>query len=224
MEIEKKVEESTEETKVEGETETEESSSQNDTELDEAIKEEKTKAKAEERFEEKKREQAEEDNSEEKPLTRKEMAKLLADRDSQTRKELLEEKAIDYAKSLTESPKEAELILAVWRNPNRRFAGGLKEQLEEAQAIATSKRLKAKNEELKRALLSKDSTLTTGENGQKKPETTIPKLNSVDKTVVQGMVWDNSKQAYRKTIAGGRKLFFVSKDLRKRWTEDAPKK
>src|SRR3972149_11297030 len=134
MEIEKKVEESTEETKVEGKTETEESSSKNDTELDEAIKEEKTKAKAEERFEEKKREQAEEDDSEEKPLTRKEMAKLLADRDSQTRKELLEEKAIDYAKSLTESPKEAELILAVWRNPNRRFAGGLKEQLEEAQA------------------------------------------------------------------------------------------
>ena len=39
--------------------------------------------------------------------------------------------------------------------------------------------------------------------------------------VLTGYVWDKAKQAYKKTIAGGKKIFYVSKDLKNRWTENA---
>src|SRR3990167_4253127 len=141
------------------------SSSLKDTELDQFLEAEKTKNKAKERFDEKKGEADE--SEEDKPLTKKELTKLLSDRDDQIRKETREEQANDIAKELSESPKEAELILTVWKN--RRLAGTLREQLNEARAIAISKRLNAKNNELLRALAGKEGLETSGENAQRKP-------------------------------------------------------
>ena len=196
------------------------SSSLKDTELDQFLEAEKTKTKAKERFEEKK---GDLESEEDKPLTKKELTKLLSDRDDQIRKETREEQANDIAKELSESPKEAELILTVWKN--RRLAGTLREQLNEARAIAISKRLNAKNNELLRALAGKESIETSGENAQRKPvPKEAPSLNPTDKTVLAGFVWDNAKRAYRKTIAGGRKILFVASDMKKRWTENAPTK
>jgi len=199
----------------------ESSSSQNDADIDKAIEEERTKSKAQERFETKVDTKAETDDDE-KPLTRKEAEAIFAAREDKIRKETREEQAIDLARSLTGNPKQADLVLEIWRN--RRLSGTLSQQLEEANAIAESKVLKAKNAELKRALLGKDTKETSGENAQRKPADKAPNVNPTDKQVLAGFVWDNAKGAYRKTIAGGRKVLFVARDLKKRWTEDAPKK
>src|SRR3990167_31137 len=164
-EFQKTLEGLSDEEKTQKIKEHEASSSLQDTELDQALEAEKTKTKAKERFEEKKGEVGE--SEEDKPLTKKELAKLLSDRDDQIRKETREEQANDIAKELSESPKEAELILTVWKN--RKLAGKLRGELNEARAIAIFKRLNAKNNELLRALAGKEGLETSGENAQRKP-------------------------------------------------------
>lgn len=182
-----------------------------------------TRRKAKERFDEKrKKEEIGEDDfeGEDKPLTSKEAEKLFEKREEKIRKEMREEQANEMAGKLAESNSEAQLIMEVWKN--RTLSGTLKEQIEEAHAIATYKRTQKHNEELKRALAGKDGENNDGSNAQRKPAAgSEPKLNPTDKTVIAGMVWDNSKQAYKKTIAGGTKIFYVSRDLKKRWTENA---
>lgn len=200
-----------------------EDSSSKDTELDEALEAEKRRSSAKERFEEKEEKDKGKDDEDDKPLTKKQLAEFLEARDDKIRKETREEQAIDIANELTDNPKEASLILSVWKN--RRLVGSLREQLAEAQAIALSKRTMAKNAELKRALAGKEGIETSGENAQRKPAPRdAQKLSATDKSVLTGFTFDNTKRAYKKTIAGGRKILFVSEDLKTRWTENAPSK
>ena len=181
---------------------------------------EETRRKAKERIE-KKRQEGQEGNDE--PLTRDSLRQVLDEERETVRKEMREERVRELAKKLSKSDSEVELVIEVWKN--RTLAGTLDEQIEEAFAIATHKRTQAQNSELKRALGSKDGIITDGSNTQRKPlQGNAPELPANDKQAVAGMIWDNARGAYRKIIAGGRKVFFVSKDLKRRWTEDAPKK
>lgn len=182
---------------------------------------EETRRKAKERIEAKRKKEEEGDiEDEDKPLTSKEAEMLFEKREEKIRKEMREEKASELANKLAESEPEASLIMEVWKN--RTLSGTLKEQIEEAHAIASYKRTQKQNEELKRALAGQDGENNDSSNPQRKPAAgSEPKLNPVDKKVIAGMVWDDKKQAYKKTIAGGRKIFYVSRNLAKRWTEDA---
>lgn len=182
---------------------------------------EETRRKGKERFEAKRKKEEEgEMDDEDKPLTSKEAEMLFEKREDKIRKEMREEQASELANKLAESPNEASLIIEVWKN--RTLSGTLREQIEEAHAIASYKRNQKQNEELKRALAGQDGETNDGSNAQRKPAAgSESKLNPTDKTVIAGMVWDASKQAYKKTIAGGRKIFYVSRDLKKRWTENA---
>ena len=163
------------------------------------------------------------EDEDDKPLTRRETEQLLSERETKVRKEMLEDRALLKAQELSlGNETEATLILETWKN--RTLAGTLEEQIEEAHAIATRKRMKAQNEELKRALAGEESVVTDGANPQRKPAGgASPVLSAEAKSVLVGYTWDVARNAYRKKIAGGRKILFVAKDLKKSWAEDAPK-
>jgi len=185
------------------------------------LKERDRKAKEAFLERERKRKEAEENGDEEdeedKPLTKKNVNKILEEREEKIRKEMREEQAIELAKKMTESDLEANLVMEIWKN--RTLSGTLNEQIEEAHAIATYKRSQKQNEELKRALMGKDGENNDGFNAQRKPANKgEPNVNATDKTVLSG-TWDGTKNAYKKTIAGGKKIFYVSRDLKKRWVE-----
>ena len=200
---------------------------QNNTEIENALKIERekrleaekrleeTRIKAKERFEENRKKEEEE---EDKPLTKKEFQALLEIEREKDRKNTQEERAGQIAQSLSENPKEAELVLEVWRN--RTLPGSLTEQLKEAHVIATAKRTQAQNEELIRALANKDGENEDGLNSQRKASLAgEPNLDTNDKSVLKGFTWDGGR--YKKVIAGGKKIFYVSRDLKKRWIENA---
>ncbi len=181
---------------------------------------EETRQKGRENYEKRKKER-EESGNEPEPLTKDAVREMLEEEREIVRREMREEQAQEIAKRISETDSEAKLTVEIWKN--RKLQGTLPEQMEEAHAIATSKRIKAQKEELERALLGSESG--DGLNPQRKTVLAgEPKLDVNDKSVVKGMVWDSSKGAYKKTIAGGRKIFYVSRDLKRNWVENASTK
>lgn len=177
---------------------------------------EETRRKAKERIDEKKKKDNEDEN-ENGPLTRADMKSMLEEEREIARKEMREEQANDMAKELSESVLEAELVIEIWKT--RKLAGTLREQIQEALAIATYKRKESQNNELKRALLNKDGINKDGSEAQRKSAPLgEPKINATDKTVLRGYIWDGIKGAYKKKLSSGKTLF-VSRDLKKRWIE-----
>lgn len=180
---------------------------------------EETRKKARERI---KAKEAGESPEGDKPLTKAGLQAILEEEREMTRKIMQESTALTVARGLAESDSEANLTVEIWRN--RKLSGNLEEQIREAHAISTYKRKHAESEELKRALASKEGVNRDGSNAKRNPApANEPRLNDVDKSVVSGMTWDAARGAYRKLIAGGTKIFFVSRDLKKRWTEKAEK-
>lgn len=176
---------------------------------------EETRQKAKERIEKKREGEFEDD----KPVTLKDIKSVLQEERELIHKESQEERAKNTAKSLAESEPEANLIFEIWKH--RKLAGSIDEQIKEAHAIATYSKTQKMNSELKRSLMGKEGVSKDNLNAQRKPyEGGEPKVDPTDKAVLTGYVWDKTKQAYKKTIAGGRKTFYVSKDFKKRWVEN----
>ena len=184
---------------------------------------EETRRKAKEAYEKRKREREEDGSNadeDDKILTKEELRLMFDEEREIARKEAQETRAQELAKNITESPLESELTLEVWKS--RKLAGNLEEQIKEAHAIATYQRLEVQNRELKRALAGKEGETNNNLNSQRKFDSeNESKINPVDKTVLTGYVWDDAKKAYKKTVAGGVKIFYVSRDMKKRWIENA---
>ncbi len=158
----------------ESEEESDDAHSQ-ETDFEERLKEEKqradaaeaklneTRKKAREKAlerEEKRKEAAgesEEENEEEKPLTASELQAMLEQDRQKTTKELQADRIREIAGELAGSEAEASLIVEIHKNRTFPNSLSLKEQLEEAHAIANRKKLVSKNAELARALRSKGS-------------------------------------------------------------------
>ena len=211
-----------------------EKEAKSDTGLEEALKSERlrrekaenaldeTRRKSKEAYEKRKKEREEQglDEEDDKPLTREEMRIMLDEEREIAHKETQEARAQELAKGIAESPLEAELTLEIWKS--RKLAGTLNEQMKEAHAIATYQRREAQNRELKRALMGKEGETNDNLNTQRKPAPgKEPYINPADKIVLAGYVWDEVKKAYKKTIAEGKKILYVSRDLKKRWIENA---
>lgn len=181
---------------------------------------EETRKKARERIKERK--ESGEPSDDDKPITKTDVQSMIEEVRETTRRELQESRALEIAGVLSESDSEANLTLEVWKN--RKLQGSLEEQMREAHAIATYKKTSALNSELKRALGNKDTISKDGANAKRNPApANEPKINEVDKTAIVGMTWDAARGAYRKLIAGGTTVFWVSRDLKKRWTEKVQK-
>ena len=157
-------------------------------------------------------EEEDEDDDEDKPLTRKELNSLLEKQRLESQKEGQAERVMEVAMELAESKEEAELIAEIHKN--RQFPTYLtvREQVEEAQAIANRKRDASKRSELNRALkakegVSKDSA-GTYRDGQ---EGTKPKLTPQDDASYKraGFAYEPKDKVWKKKLPNGK---FLIKD------------
>ncbi len=220
---EKKVETPAEETPVEAPAETVES------EAEEPLKEEKIDYDAEleaenkrapdlkkaaeaykKRHEKKEEEPIEgEVDDEDKPITRKDLDAILAQKTQQIRKETYSERIVEIASGLASSDAEAKLIVAIINNRQWPESLTLKEIGEEAYAIANRKRLLSQNSELARALRSKETaskeTATTFRDGQ---PGSAPKMSSADAESYKraGFVYDGKDRLWKKKMPNGKTL------------------
>jgi hypothetical protein len=182
----------TEETPVEEapqeapETEESENSTSTEEDLDALIDAEKKRGpdpeKAKERF--KKSRQEDMDEPEEEPyvesqMSREDIERLVAERTQQVLAQANEDRIVDLSEKLADSPKEAELVREIHRNRVFPVGMSLQDQLVEAHAIATAKRIQAKNVELGRKLQSTSTASRNTATTQRDPQASpAPKIAS----------------------------------------------
>ena len=221
------VKEETKEEEVETESteESEESSSKEDAdktaeidydaELEAERKRVPDPARAREAFklrEEKRKEKEEvEEEEEDKPLTRRDLDSILSRETDRIRKETNAERIEEIANNLSSSPSEARLIVEIHKNRAFPENLSLREQVEEAWAIANKKKLVAKNSELARALRSKDNvsrdTASTHDDGQKGGGS-APKMSALDKQSYEraGFKFNVTNKRWEKKLPSGKTL------------------
>ncbi len=143
------------------------------------------------------------EEEDDKPLTRKDVAAILAN----DRKERQESDALAMAKTLARSDKEAELIVAKWKN--RSFPAGLSlaDQIQEAYVITHSKKLIGERNEALRALgnkgtASKDSSSTFRDAPSSGAE---PKIAPQDAAAIKasGFAYNSTTKRYEKKLKSG---------------------
>lgn len=169
--------------------------------------------KARERFEKKRqREEPEEDeyiDEDEKPVTRRELQEMLAEQAHRNALESQQDAIAEISESLAESPSEAELIRTI--HANRVFPAGmsLREQMMEAQAIATVKRTQAKNAELARTIKSQQTVSRNTATTHRDPQAALePDLAPDLKASMQraGYTYNNTARRYEKVLPNGKIL------------------
>lgn len=167
--------------------------------------------KAKKAFEERqaKREEKQEE-SEEKPLTRKDLLEV----EEKVRSEMRKDRALELAKGMAGSDKEAELIVEKWKNRSFPEHLTLSEQIEEAFVITHRKKLMGERNEALRALKGKrmvntDAASTHQE--EKKPGE--PKIPPQDAQAFKasGFVWNGTSRQYEKKLPNGDLLIRDSK-------------
>lgn len=172
------------------------------------------KALAEKRFLNSKRNKKEEDeeeledDDEDKPVTTKELQRILEENTNRTTKALMGTQIKEIVKNLADSPEEAEAIIEI--HANRTFPSylTLEEQLEESHAIVNRKRILSKTSELTRALKSKNTALNdvagTHRDAPQARAKIAPDLEASLKS--QGFVLDQTSKVWKKKLPNGKIL------------------
>lgn len=169
--------------------------------------------KAREAFLERKRkregEVEKEEAPEDKPMTRAEMEAFFEERTQRLQKDQNADRIREFASEMADSDAEASLIVEIHKN--RTFPQGLslKEQVEEAWAIANRKRLAAKNVELARALQGKAGVNTDAASTHRDPqEGTAPKVAPDLKASLKrsGFSYNGKERRFEKKLPNGKLL------------------
>jgi len=158
------------------------------------------------------------DIDDDKPITSKELQRILAENTQQTEKRLNKSQIVEFAKSLGESQDEIEAIVET--HSNRQFPSdmSLPEQVEEAYAIVNRKKLISTNKELKRALLSKETALNDSATTHRDPmQGNAPKLSPNDTASYKraGFSFDTKDKVWKKKLPSGK---FLIKDPKSKST------
>lgn len=169
-------------------------------------------AKARERIERKlnsEPEDEEEIDEEERPVTRRELAELLARQAHETTLTTQEDTIVELSESLGQTSQEAELIRSI--HANRIFPVGmpLREQLAEAAAIALVKRTEARNSELARKIQSQNTVSRNTATTHRDPQANLePELAPDLKVSMQraGYIYNNTSRRYEKKLPNGKTL------------------
>lgn len=152
------------------------------------------------------------DDDEDKPLTRRELESLLEKNRLKTIKETNSERVMEIAGEIADSQEEAELIAEIYKN--RQFPAHLsvREQVEEAQAIANRKKIVSQKSELARALKNKANVSKDGADTHRDGQQgTKPKMSSQDESAYKraGFEFDNKGKVWKKKLPNGK---FLIKD------------
>lgn len=163
-------------------------------------------------------EDPDEEDEDDKPLTKKDLHGILAGERQAVIKETQADRIQSIATELSESEAEAQLIIEIHHNRTFPITLSLREQLEEAHAIANRKKLVSKNKELKRALGSRDTVSRDVGDGYRDPMAgTRPKLSAQDEASYKraGFVFDTTSKLWKKKLPSGK---FLVKDPRTKTT------
>lgn len=161
------------------------------------------------------------DADDDKPLTRKD----IADVEARVERRVLAGQALDIARKMAGSDKEAQLIVAKWTN--RTFPAGttLQDQIEEAYVITHSKRLIGTTNEAMRALKNKNNVRTgaAGATHRDSADASEPKMNAADAASYKGagFVWNGQKRVYMKSLKNGKMFLYKDPKTKKQWTAAA---
>lgn len=148
----------------------------------------------------------EDESDEDKPLTRKD----LADIEQRANVRAQSDAALSLAKGLSTSEKEAELVLARWKNRVFLSDLSLSEQIEEVYAGMNAKKLIGTAKEAVRALNGKDraNKSGTGSHHEGMQDTSEPKLPPADLQAIKaaGFAYNSASKLYEKKLGNGKIL------------------
>lgn len=149
----------------------------------------------------------EEDDDQSRPLTRAD----LDAHDAKIRKEMQQERALELAKEMAGSDKEAELIVAKWSNRTFPKSLTLKQQISEAYVITHSKKLIGERNEAMRALKGKQGVqtkVTTTHRDAQRGAANEPKMPPADAAAIRasGFIWNTTSRRHEKKLSDGRLL------------------
>lgn len=156
----------------------------------------------------------EEEDEEEKPLTVRDLQKILAQERQQTQKDLQVVQAEEIAKRLAGSDAEKNLILEIHKNRTFPAYLSLADQIEEAYIIANRKKFIGENSELKRALRAKDGVNNNAAGThQKSPKGPAPKFAPKDEATfaASGFKMNLQSRRYEKKLPNGNILIINPK-------------
>ncbi len=161
------------------------------------------------------------EDGEEKPLTGRDLDDRLAEERERTLKETQADRIQEIAGTLSESQVEAELIIEIHKNRTWPTGTPLKEQLEEAQAIANRKRNASKTKELARAAQANGTaSRDSGSAHRDGMESPAPKLSADDNASYKraGFSFDSKSKSWKKKLPNGK---FLIKDpkTKRTWIE-----
>ena len=154
-------------------------------------------------------EEGDDESDEDKPLTRKEIDAYLARKTQTIVAEANAERITEIATELADSDGEARFIMEIHKN--RIFPEGmtLRDQLSEARAIASYKRMSAKNVELARKVQSKETASKDTSTGTQETTSSEPKISADLKASLRnaGFTFDNTLKIYTKVLPNGKKMY-----------------
>lgn len=157
-------------------------------------------------------EEDEGDDDEDKPLTRKELNILLEQNQRKSLKVANAERIAEIAHEIADSTEEAELIIELHNNRNFPSHLSIREQVEEAQAIANRKKLISQKSELARALRAKETASKDGASAHRDGQAgTAPKMSAQDESAYKraGFAYDTKDKLWKKKLPSGK---FLIKD------------
>jgi len=171
------------------------------------------RALAEKRFktaeQSRKREVDDDDKTiEDRPLTAKELQRILAQERQETQKTFEESRALDIARKYTSSDQEAEAAIMYWKNrvvPT----GNLEEDMRFAIAGLNYTKEVSKNAELARALRSKDNVArNTATTHRDSAPGTSPRMSAGDESAYKqaGFEYDYTGKVWKKKLPNGKIL------------------
>ena len=169
--------------------------------------------KALERFKQKhlpKSEDDEEDGDDEnRPVTKRELAEFLAEQQHRTVLESQQDTLINISEEISSTADEAELIRSIHANRIFPIGMSIREQMQEAKAIANVKRVEAQNAEMARKIASQQNasrnTATTHRDPQTPQEPELaPDLKQ--SMMRSGFVYNTTSRRYEKTLPNGKIL------------------
>lgn len=158
---------------------------------------------------EKPEESIEGEDDEDKPLTKRELAEILAKSNQDVEKRFMATQIKEIAKNISSSPIEAELIVEIHKNRTWPSHLSLEEQLEESQLIANKKTLKGTISEITRAARGKAGVNTNpAGTHMDAPKAGEPKLARDEALVISqnGLKWNGVTRRYEKKLNGGKTL------------------
>jgi hypothetical protein len=177
-----------------------------DAEIDKEKKGKPDPIKAKNAFKERtvKREESEEEvDDDDKPMTRKEARELIAS----TEKKALVTSALQIARGLSTSEKEAQLLVAKWENRTFPSNSSLSEQIEEMYAVVHRKKIIGERNEALRSLKNRGNANNNTANGIKDPtkSTKAPTISADMKLVItqSKLVLNNKTNRYERKLPNG---------------------